>query len=131
MYNATEITPYGIELENTEVIFGMDYFLNPTEMLLWYNQKYPNKKIIIPKPGGKHTRYNVEVLQTTNNELIVYAHSSGNHWNISGNHCFYKHIINNEIEYIDSYGIDHKTILHRSKLLMSDYKKFDFSKVIY
>ena len=95
----------------------MDYFLNPTEMLLWYNQKYPNKRIIIPKPGGKHTRYNVEVLQTTNSLLVVYVHSLGSQ-------CFYNHIINNVIEYINSYDIYHKTILHRSKLLMSDYKKF-------
>lgn len=61
--------------------------------------------ISIPTKG-----YTVDVVQG-DNYLVVYSHSKGNHWNISGNHYKYYHDVNTG-EFL---GSDHNVLPEKGK----------------
>lgn len=76
-----------------------------------------SSKVVISKPTKGVT---VDVLQT-NSYLIVYSHTRGNHWNISGNHYKYYHDINTG-EYIPEHLCKQEKTILKSRLLMADFR---------
>lgn len=78
-------------------------------------------KVIIPLPTKGVT---VDIL-LTDNYIILYSHTRGNHWNIFGNHYKYYHDINTgELIPDNSVQQPQKTLL-KERLLMADYKEIE------
>lgn len=75
-------------------------------------------KFIASRPT---TGVTVEVLRTEN-YLIVYSHTKGNHWNISGNHYYYSHNASTG-EFIPEHECKKEPTLLKSRLLKADYQK--------
>lgn len=79
-------------------------------------------KVFLSKPT---TGVTVEIL-VTEQHLVIYSHTKGNHWNIGGNHYKYCNDINTG-EYMPVFYSNDKPIL-KQRLLMADYKRL--SKII-
>jgi len=76
-------------------------------------------KTIVTKPGGKYTKYTVELI-ATDNYIIVYSHSRGNSYNISGNHHKYYHDENTG-EFLNESLVNNEPSLYKEKFLLSDF----------
>lgn len=75
-------------------------------------------KIVLATPSKGVT---VDLL-LTDKYIIVYGHTKGNHWNISGNHYKYYHDINTG-EFISDQNVEkHAKPTLKERLLMADYK---------
>lgn len=150
LYNATILMPYGITLGNNaslpytysenecsyaisgfgeNTFFNMDLFLNPVEMLIRYNEQYPSKKILIRNPKESGVRFTAEILQTTNNELIISCcsvNTSPKH----GRMCHYKYNDNNELIYVDKNSIDYLKVIRQQKITEKNWKLLDNTEEI-
>lgn len=78
-------------------------------------------KMILSRPVAP---YRVDLL-LTENYLIIYTHSKGNHWNISGNHYRYWHDIKTG-EFISEghlpSGYSKERIIAKERFLVADYE---------
>lgn len=107
--------PYtGIYVINNYTV-SLSNFESPSQR---FARLIPNaKKVVI---SNKTQGYSVDLLQTEK-YLIVYSHSKGNHWNISGNHFKYYHDINTG-EYIPEQIVENRNdkILIKQKMLKAE-----------
>lgn len=76
-------------------------------------------KVILSKPGKGYT---VEIL-LTDTYLIVYSHSKGNHWNISGNHYKYYHSREKQKFVPDKEVYIPGKVLLKQRMLLPDFKR--------
>lgn len=73
-------------------------------------------KVLLTKPSGQ----TVDLL-LTDNHLIVYGHTKGNHWNISGNH--YKYFHSRESKSFVSDNVKQGEVRLKQRLLMPEFKR--------
>lgn len=107
---------YSVEINGIEYYCSLSNFEGPKDRLIRLAQT--SSKVISSKPGTGTT---VEIL-ATENYLVVYSHTKGNHWNICGNHYKYYHDFNTG-EFISECDVKNENVLIKERLLMADFKK--------
>lgn len=87
-----------------------------------------SEKMIISEPKQGLT---VELL-ITDNYLVCYSHTKGNHWNIGGNHYKYYHDLNTG-NYISVFDVnpEKENVYLKCRLLKADYKRLVNMRMAY
>lgn len=79
-------------------------------------------KFILQKPGGTPPRTMVDLL-VTEKYFIVYSHTKGTHWNISGNHHRYFHDINTGEFICGDPPFNKNDVLLKQQITVKDYNR--------
>jgi hypothetical protein len=105
-----------VQLQEHEICVKLSDFQTPLELLFELAATSP--KLIVTGPDKT---YRV-TLELTESYIVVYSHSKGNHWNISGNHYKYYHSRTTG-EFISESLVKKEPVIIKQALLKADFLK--------